>query len=181
MEIRGASETLKSARLEASRADLSAIYRVAYVSEASAGFGPDDLAEIGVESVQRNTAADITGILVFDEGKILQILEGERGAVMALFEKISRDPRHVAIRQVAGAEQEARLLSCWSVISGQTSSAPAELRQQFHELHAHLSGRDELEDVSAEEVELLKVMALFRSVPRGIELTDDGRKCDGAS
>ena len=80
------SDRLKSAILEASRADLSSVFRLAYVSRASSLFLPSDLEEIGRLSSLRNPGADITGILVIDKGDILQILEGEKHSVVELFE-----------------------------------------------------------------------------------------------
>ena len=42
----------------------------------------------------RNTRAGITGLLLFKNGHFMQLLEGDEAAVIALFSKISRDPRH---------------------------------------------------------------------------------------
>jgi hypothetical protein len=162
------SEAILSARREASRADLSSVFRLAYVSEVTPIFGPDDVRKIGERSMVRNRELDITGILVIDQGKILQILEGDRKTVEDLFSEISKDPRHGSIRQVAGSQQEGRGLSCWSLVSGHASAAPPGLREDFQELHGRLferSGREGLGEILPQEIELLKVMALFRSVP----------------
>lgn len=45
-------------------------------------------------SVQRNTQAGITGLLLYQSGAFMQALEGELAAVTRLFGKISHDPRH---------------------------------------------------------------------------------------
>jgi hypothetical protein len=37
--------------------------------------------------------------------------------------------------------------------------------QEFHAMHARMSAGEGLTDITKEEVELLKVIALFRSVP----------------
>ena len=102
---------LEIAVMEASRADLTPIYRLAYVSEATPLMKPEDLQAIAEVSGPRNASADITGILVMDAGRILQVLEGRRNAVVNLFERISDDPRHQKIRKVAGAEQSAYLIT----------------------------------------------------------------------
>lgn len=151
--------------MEASRADLSTVYRLAYVSRASSMFGEDDLAKIGQVSSRNNSEADITGILIMDEGNILQILEGEKNSVLSLFEKISKDPRHEGVKQVAGSEKGARILRCWSLVSGNGSGTPESLRHEFQLFYAKLRDRETIADISDEEVELLKVIALFRSVP----------------
>ncbi len=141
------------------------MYRLSYVSEATDLLGPRELKVIGESSMIRNAELDITGVLVMDEGRIVQILEGEEKVVMALFEKIAADRRHKSVRQVAGGFQKARYLSCWSLASGRESAVPEGLRRDFHRLYAQLSEREGFKDILPEEVELLKVMALFRSVP----------------
>ena len=73
--------------MEASRADLTPIYRLAYVSEATPLMKPEDLQAIAEVSGPRNASADITGILVMDAGRILQVLEGRRNAVVACSKK----------------------------------------------------------------------------------------------
>lgn len=161
----GNSKAVRSAVLEAGRADLTSIYRLAYVSEATELFGPDDLSDIEQKSMSRNVELDITGILVMDEGKILQILEGEKALVIDLYERIAKDPRHELVKQVAGSDQDQRLLTSWNLVTGQASSAPEGLREEFRQLHARLTCQGRLKDVSAEEVELLKVITLFKSVP----------------
>lgn len=45
-------------------------------------------------SVERNTRAGITGLLLYQDGTFMQALEGDEEAVITLFAKISRDPRH---------------------------------------------------------------------------------------
>ena len=162
---RKCEDRIESSLLEASRADLTLVYSLAYVSQATKHFGPDDLADIEQKSLSLNADLDITGILVVDEGRILQILEGGKQSVINLFERISKDPRHESVKQVAGSERDHRLLSSWSMVAGQASSTPEDLRADFRLLHDRLTNREHLDDVSAEEVELLKVMALFWSVP----------------
>lgn len=156
---------LETASMEASRADLTPIYRLAYVSEATPLMTPEDLQAIAEVSGPRNASADITGILVMDSGRILQVLEGRRNAVVKLFEKISVDPRHEKIRRVAGAEQEARLLNNWSMVGGDSEVVPSGLLESFHSLYLQLSDVDGLVEVGPDEIDLLKTISLFRSIP----------------
>ena len=58
-------------------------------------------------SVQRNTRAGITGLLLYQSGAFMQALEGEKAALVELFEKISHDPRHHRIiRLIQGPIKE---------------------------------------------------------------------------
>jgi len=53
-----------------------------------------DLIDLLKGSVQRNSRAGVTGLLLYKAGCLMQALEGEKDTVGALFSKISQDPRH---------------------------------------------------------------------------------------
>ena len=70
-----------------------------YVSTAA---GPVTTAVTGtiLRSAQAyNAAKGITGVLCQGQGVYLQVLEGERSAVEALYERIQTDKRHTHIRE----------------------------------------------------------------------------------
>jgi hypothetical protein len=68
-----------------------------YTSRASLDLSADDLAQIH-QSAQRLNALDgITGLLVFDGVRFLQIIEGSEEAIDNLVERLRRDPRHNAV------------------------------------------------------------------------------------
>ncbi len=68
-----------------------------YTSRASLDLSADDLAHIH-QSAQRFNALDgITGLLVFDGVRFLQIIEGSEEAIDNLVERLRRDPRHSAV------------------------------------------------------------------------------------
>ncbi|HTV63102.1 MAG TPA: BLUF domain-containing protein [Verrucomicrobiae bacterium] len=71
-----------------------ALFQIVYVSTASEDFSRAALLSLLKESVGRNTRAGITGLLLYKDGCFMQALEGEEPAVISLFSKISRDPRH---------------------------------------------------------------------------------------
>ena len=71
-----------------------ALFQIVYVSTASADFTRPQLVQLLKESVARNTRAQITGLLLYKDGCFMQALEGEEAAVISLFSRISRDPRH---------------------------------------------------------------------------------------
>jgi len=70
------------------------LFQIVYVSTATAPFNPDELRELLRGSHERNARAGITGLLLYNDGQFMQVLEGEESAVMILFAKINRDPRH---------------------------------------------------------------------------------------
>lgn len=74
------------------------IYKLAYLSQATKKMSEDDLTEILSKSHRNNRWRNVTGILlyghVYDRGLFLQLLEGRKAEVEALYEKIKRDKRH---------------------------------------------------------------------------------------
>ena len=83
------------------------LYQFVYTSTATGPFSRADLVELLKGSVRRNTRAGITGLLLYQSGAFMQALEGEKTALVELFEKISRDPRHHhIIRLIQGPIQE---------------------------------------------------------------------------
>ncbi len=73
---------------------MGSLFQIVYTSTASKSFSRSDLKELLQGSVRRNARAGITGLLLYNDGIFMQTLEGGEPAVIALFAKISRDPRH---------------------------------------------------------------------------------------
>lgn len=73
---------------------MDSLYQVVYTSTATEPFSKTALMELLRGSVRRNSRAGITGLLLYQNGAFMQVLEGEKAALMELFEKISHDPRH---------------------------------------------------------------------------------------
>jgi hypothetical protein len=65
-----------------------------YASAATSGFTQKDLVKLLGLARERNTAAGISGRLLYQNKSFLQVLEGPREQVDALFTKIAKDPRH---------------------------------------------------------------------------------------
>ncbi len=62
-----------------------------------------------------NAKVGITGILLFREGSFFQVLEGDREAIEALFEKISLDKRHNRIRKILIEPIDERGFAAWTM------------------------------------------------------------------
>jgi hypothetical protein len=86
---------------------MESLYRIVYTSTATESLGSTELMELLKGSVRRNTRAGITGLLLYQGGAFMQALEGEKAALVELFEKISHDPRHHhIIRLIQGPIKE---------------------------------------------------------------------------
>lgn len=69
------------------------LVQLIYVSDL-VGDNEGEIARILETSVRRNKDNDITGMLLYSRGNFLQVLEGEKEAVDATYQRIVQDPRH---------------------------------------------------------------------------------------
>lgn len=91
------------------------IYTLVYISFAAGGLREKELSEILEASRRNNQKRGITGLLLYAEGNIIQVLEGNQEEVEALYEKIGLDERHERITRLFAGHSETRLFSEWSM------------------------------------------------------------------
>ena len=91
------------------------MYFILYISSASKPMNDNELFELLEEVRGKNTKIEITGMLLYKGGNFLQMLEGEKEIVEALFQTIKKDPRHKDIVTVMEDETEKRIFETWSM------------------------------------------------------------------
>jgi hypothetical protein len=91
------------------------MYLVVYVSSAVELFSEAQLTELLKKSRQNNSAAGVTGLLLYKEGNFMQLLEGAQEAVEETLLRIERDPRHRNILKLLQQECEERSFGEWSM------------------------------------------------------------------
>lgn len=91
------------------------LVRLMYASRAVDGTDAESIAAIVRQSKAHNGGAGITGLLCFSDGIFLQVLEGGRSAVSALYNDIAADPRHRDVVLLHYAEITERRFSGWSM------------------------------------------------------------------
>ena len=64
------------------------MYHLVYTSHATHPLTPEDLIELLRESRENNKAHHITGMLLYLNGKFIQILEGMKGDVIKVYANI---------------------------------------------------------------------------------------------
>lgn len=97
------------------------------------GLVRDYIAEIDkilASSRRRNSAADVTGALLFNEDWFVQLLEGDKAAVRETFERILLDSRHEKVELLFEKPTRERRLPGWSMAF--VGDAPA-IRHRFAE------------------------------------------------
>ncbi|NVK37213.1 MAG: BLUF domain-containing protein [Gammaproteobacteria bacterium] len=76
---------------------------------------PKHFRDILVASRQNNPKLNITGVLFFDDGHFIQILEGEKDALHELMEKIRLNPIHKNLNVLIDSPIEQRELADWNM------------------------------------------------------------------
>ncbi|MEZ4416493.1 MAG: BLUF domain-containing protein [Gemmatimonadota bacterium] len=95
--------------------DAEGLLRLVYVSTATVPFGRDDLLALVRPIRVRNQVNAVTGLLVYDEGRFLQLLEGPQDEVEATFQRIRVDPRHRDVTVLFRAAARSRMFGEWQM------------------------------------------------------------------
>ncbi len=91
------------------------LVRLMYASRAAESVDQDELLAILKQSKAGNATAGITGVLCFSGGIFLQVLEGGRMPVNALYNRIAADPRHRDVVLLTYEEIGERRFAGWSM------------------------------------------------------------------
>lgn len=90
-------------------------HQLVYVSIATRDFDQDDLRDILEVSRKNNAEQGITGLLLYSNRNIVQVLAGARENLEQLFEKIRRDSRHRQVTLLSFDPAPERKFKDWSM------------------------------------------------------------------
>ena len=91
------------------------LVRLMYDSRAADSVDQEALASILKKSKANNPGVGVTGVLCFSGGIFLQVLEGGRSPVSALYNRIANDPRHHDVVLLSYEEIGERSFASWSM------------------------------------------------------------------
>ena len=91
------------------------LVRLMYASRATEAINQDALQSILKKSVANNPRAGVTGVLCFSGDIFLQVLEGGRSKVSALYNRIAQDPRHRDVVLLSYEEIGERSFAGWAM------------------------------------------------------------------
>lgn len=100
---------------------MSELIQIVYISRATFEAGPREngvephVARILLKSRKNNPRQGLVGVLFYGDGNFFQCIEGERGAVQALFSRISDDPRHKDVKVLSVRDIQVRTFNEWSM------------------------------------------------------------------
>jgi hypothetical protein len=86
-----------------------------YVSSATNRFTRPEIDELLDISRRNNPTLGISGILLYKDGNLMQLLEGEQRALAELYAKIGRDPRHHDLTLIWEGSEDQRQFPSWSM------------------------------------------------------------------
>lgn len=91
------------------------VHFLIYVSSTVKPFSRIELVELLARSRQNNERLGVSGMLLYKDGNVMQVLEGGEQNVHALYARIARDPRHTGLIVLLEGTMEARQFPNWSM------------------------------------------------------------------
>lgn len=91
------------------------IFTTAYTSEMVRPMSDAELVDLLVDSRARNADYGVTGLLLYRSGRVMQMLEGDRDVVRALYDRIRRDVRHQNVTNVWSSSAAERRFPGWTM------------------------------------------------------------------
>jgi len=128
------------------------ICQLIYVSQEREQFSYAELRELQGVAIRQNRKLDLTGILLYNGGFFLQMIEGPPSAVAQVYGKIAIDSRHQKPSLLYMEHVRARSYKTWSM-GVLDSSMPAwgltleQLLERFQERNAGLTKIDPVESI----------------------------------
>jgi len=99
--------------------------KVVYRSRAVHPLTPVDLQKLTLAAQARNRAESITGLMLYDDDRFFQWLEGPTDALERIMRSIRNDPRHTDIEVLRQEPADARRFSGWDLkLATSLGSAP---------------------------------------------------------
>lgn len=81
-----------------------------------------ELVNLLLQSRDNNERLGLTGALVYGDGQFMQVIEGDKQAVTALYARIAADPRHQGVFKMADKTITERTFHNWSMAFRELSS-----------------------------------------------------------
>lgn len=107
-----------------------------YQSRASSAPTEDELDALVTRARQRNNSVGVTGMLLYEDGRFLQTLEGPPQGLSAVWASIKQDERHQDIEVLTEHFVEARLFSDWDLLLfRKRGEAPKNLWKRLRRKH----------------------------------------------
>jgi hypothetical protein len=91
------------------------MYYIIYSSYTSLSFTDEELRTLLVKAREKNQKVGVTGMMLYFDGKFIQLIEGDEKTVKQLYDTIFNDPRHDRNIILMEGTAENRFFSEWSM------------------------------------------------------------------
>jgi hypothetical protein len=91
------------------------MFELLYTSVAPTGLSETELKEILEKARLKNKNIRISGMMIYHDREIIQLLEGEKSTVRELFQTIFEDSRHTSVDVFYQGEIKERAFTDWSM------------------------------------------------------------------
>jgi len=103
------------------------IVQIIYTSIATTAFTKEQLRDLLIKARRNNHSLRISGMLVYDDGFFIQVLEGPESRVDSLFSHINKDRRHRNMRLLLRQSINTKEYAEWSMGFVDSSALPAQI------------------------------------------------------
>lgn len=134
---------------------------IVYVSAATNPMTDDDVAAILVEARANNLRNDLTGALLYNGGRFIQIIEGPDEVLRSQYAKIAADPRHRSVQTMSEKRIAHRQFPEWTMGFQPLSDASLKTLEGFDDFFGGRTGRDRLKHADNEAQQLLEWLAEY--------------------
>ncbi len=134
------------------------MYQIVYFSSANHPCSKEELLAILNVSRRNNEVDGISGMLLYKDGSIMQVLEGEKDLVEHRFDVIKHDPRHKDVIVIYSGEIPERQFGDWSM--GFRDLADPELKS-LPGFNEYMNKSMALEDFAADATATKGLLQLF--------------------
>ncbi|MBH8556682.1 BLUF domain-containing protein [Hymenobacter negativus] len=94
---------------------METLHHLVYQSSATTGLNEAELTALLAQSRTWNHGHGLTGLLLYSNGDIMQVLEGTEKEVSYIFTRIAQDARHGRVVKLSDGPIAARHFSQWSM------------------------------------------------------------------
>lgn len=139
---------------------MSKIYQLAYFSQATEPMERKELHEMLMKARAKNKAAGISGILIYNGGCFLQLLEGDNAPVDKLYDVILEDKRHHAVSLIFRQFTENRIFKKdWYMLNRRLSEYSSDVQKDIVEFIELSENGGQTVESEQNFVQLLRAMA----------------------
>ena len=129
---------------------------IVYLSSSVGLFQQEDLLAVLHQRREHNSESGITGVLLYVNGSIIQVLEGKKEVIESLYQRVEQDRRHTGVTKIVNCAITQRLFANWTMGYQTITTRQLDIIEAVLDLENH----EEL-FVTSEGNVILKMINLF--------------------